>query len=122
MRQNKTCFTILCILLTVLGISCTKEFEEHYNPSEKIDKNIVEILSANPDFSEFVKIIDKVDLRKALGEGAIFTCLAPRNEHLILHFKQLGFENIDKVPVLELRKYVNSHFITGMITRLVSSS
>ncbi len=82
MKKNKPHFLVLYVILTVFGISCSKEFQEHYNPRTKVDKNIIEILSEDPDLLDFVKVIDKVGLRQALGEAAIYTCLAPTNEHV----------------------------------------
>lgn len=114
MKKTKPNFLILYIILTVFGISCSKEFEEHYNPRAKVDKNIIETLAEDPELSDFVKIIDKVGLRKELGEAAIYTCLAPTNEHVQAFVKANGFETIDAAPELLLRQYVNAHFINGM--------
>jgi len=114
MKKTKPYFLFLYVVLTVFGISCSKEFEEHYNPSKRIDKNIVQILSEDPEFSEFVKLIDQLGLRKTLGEAAIYTCLAPKNEHVDAYFKAKGYASLSVVPEVELRQYVNSHFINGM--------
>ena len=112
MRQTKTHFAVLYILLAVFGASCSKKFDEHYNPTTA-DKNIVEILSEDADHSEFVKIIDKLGLRATLGESAIYTCLAPTNQHVKAYLEGRGFTSIDQVPELELRQYVNGHFLNG---------
>jgi uncharacterized surface protein with fasciclin (FAS1) repeats len=114
MKKTKPYFVVLYVLLTVFGLSCSKEFDDHYNPSKRIDKNIVEILSEDPEFTEFIKLIDKLGLRKTLGEGAIYTCLAPKNEHVIEYFTAKGYASIDVVPEAVLRQFVNSHFINGM--------
>lgn len=114
MRQTKTHFVVLYLVLAVFGISCSKKFDEHYNPTSKIDKNIIEVLAEDPELLDFVKIIDKVGLRKALGETAIYTCLAPTNEHVLAFVKANGYQTIDEVPEVLLRQYVNGHFINGM--------
>jgi uncharacterized surface protein with fasciclin (FAS1) repeats len=114
MKQTQKYFILLYVILTVFGISCSKEFEEHYNPERRIDKNIVQILSEDPDLTEFVKIIDKLDLRRTLGEAAIYTCFAPTNEQVNEYFKSRGFSSVNDAPELELRRYVNNHFINGM--------
>lgn len=114
MRRAKTFLIIAGALFTVLAGSCSKEFEEHYNPSGRMDKNIVTILSDDQEFAEFVKIIDKLDLRKTLGEGAIYTCLAPSNDQVKEYFKSKGYASVDEVPEMELREYLNYHFINGM--------
>ena len=114
MKQTNKYFILLYVTLTIFGISCSKEFEEHYNPAKRIDKNIIQILGEDPELTEFVKLIDRLGLRKTLGEAAIYTCLAPKNEHVIEYFKEKGYAAIDVVPEAELRQYVNSHFINGM--------
>lgn len=114
MKQINKYFILLYVIPAIFGISCSKEFEEHYNPSKRIDKNIIQILSEDPELTEFVKLIDQLGLRKTLGEAAIYTCLAPKNAHVIEHFNKKGYATIDGVPEAELRQYVNSHFINGM--------
>lgn len=114
MKQTKKYFILLYVILTVFGLSCSKEFQEHYNPERRIDKNIIQVLSEDPDLTDFVKIIDKLGLRKTLGEAAIYTCFAPTNEQVNAYFKSKGFTSIADVPVLALRQYVNNHFINGM--------
>lgn len=114
MKKTKPYFVLLYTLLTILGISCSKEFDEHYNPENRIDKNIVQLLSEDPEFTEFVKLIDKLGLRKTLGEGAFYTCLAPKNADVIDFFKKLGYASADVAPETVLRQFVNSHFINGM--------
>ena len=109
----KTHFYLLPIMI-VLAVACTSEFEEHYNPKRQIDKNIIQILEDDEQFSGFVEMIDKLKLRKALGEAAIYTCLAPTNEHINAYLQGKGYSNINEVPEVELRQYVNYHFISGM--------
>ena len=115
MKKNKIfylCFSY--IVLAIFTIACSDKFDEHYNPSRKIDKNIVQILSEDSQFSQFVEMIDKLNLRTTLGEGAIYTCLAPTNEQVKAFLETGGYATIDAVPANELRQYVNYHFVNGM--------
>lgn len=112
MRQANKYFKLLYVLIALFGISCSKEFDEHYNPA-RTDKNIVQILSEDPDHSDFVKIIENLDLRKTLGEAAIYTCLAPTNAQVKAYLDGRGYATINDVPELELRQYVNNHFLNG---------
>ncbi len=114
MKQIDKYFILSYVFLTILGVSCSKKFDEHYNPIARVDKNIVETLGEDPELLDFVKIIDKIGLRKALGEAAIYTCLAPTNEHVQVFVEANGFRTIDEVPESLLRQYVNAHFINGM--------
>ncbi len=100
--------------LFCLICSCTTAFDNHYNPERMIDGNIIQVLEKDDKFSDFVKIIDKLELRVTLGESALYTCLAPTNEHVQSFLQEKGFNSIDDVPEIELRQYVNYHFINGM--------
>ncbi|MEJ5995640.1 fasciclin domain-containing protein [Pedobacter sp. Du54] len=114
MKKSNRYVVALYVLMTLLSMSCSKDFDEHYNPSNRIDKNIVQVLDEDPEFKEFVKLIDKLGLRKTLGEGAIYTCLVQKNDQVIEFFKNKGYASIDVVPEPVLREYLNSHFINGM--------
>ncbi len=114
---KKFCYEIhffYFISIILMLSACSKDFDEHYNPERQIDKNIVQILSEDVRFSKFVAAIDQVGLRKTLGEGAIYTCLAPTNEQVDEFLKNNGYSDIHDVPDAVLRRYVNYHFINGM--------
>lgn len=102
--------TLTCLLLG----GCAKDINEYYNPQSALDKNIIQVLEEDGRFSAFIGLIDRLDLRSTLGEAAIYTCLAPMDEHVLSYFTQKGFSTIDEVPEDELRKFVNYHFINGM--------
>ncbi len=93
---------------------CTKNITDYYNPRSTLDKNIIEVLEADGRFAEFVSLIDRLNLRDVLGEAAIYTCLAPLDEHVTVYFSQKGYSSLDAVPEEELRQFVNYHFINGM--------
>ena len=103
----------------VCGIlwGCSKNIQDYYNPKSSLDKNIIEVLEEDGRFSSFVEIIDRLNLRGTLGEAAIYTCLAPLDEHVSAYFSELDYAAIDAVPEEELRKFVNYHFINGMYYR-----
>ncbi|MFT4094657.1 MAG: fasciclin domain-containing protein [Niabella sp.] len=102
------------ILCCLLFCSCAKEINQYYNPKGSLDKNIIEVLEADGRFSRFVAMIDKLDLRKTLGAGAIYTCLAPTDEQVDAYLAKSGYASIELAPEAELRRYVNYHFINGM--------
>lgn len=104
-------FLCLCTL-----ISCREEFEDHYKTSGKstISENIVEILRANPDYSLFVKAIDRLNLAETIGKSAIYTCLVQTNEDVETYLKSKGYSSIEEVPEDELNVWLNYHLIMGM--------
>ena len=93
---------------------CSEHITDYYNPKSTLDKNIIEVLEEDGRFTDFVGIIDQLDLRGTLGKAAIYTCLAPLDAHVSAYFEELGYTSIDVVPEEELRKFVNNHFINGM--------
>src|SRR5690606_34634462 len=84
-------------------------------PENTLNLNIVQVLEGDPEFSHFVALIDKAGLRKVLGESAIYTCLAPKNQFVEDYFlKEKGYTSMDQVPLEEINIYINYHFINGM--------
>lgn len=111
----KTYLYLSIIMLSISWISsCNSTFEEHYYPKKKIDKNLIQVLESNPKFSDFVKMIDNLELRKTLGESALYTCLAPTNDHVQYFLQENGYNSIDDIPEKVARQYVNYHFISGI--------
>lgn len=110
--------TKCCVLLffcTFLLYSCNKTFEDYYHPDTTLGNNIIGILEEKGGFDLFVSLVDRADLRKTLGEAAIYTCIAPKDEFVEDYFlNHLGYSSLDQVPLHAVRAYVNYHFINGM--------
>ncbi|MCH5599830.1 fasciclin domain-containing protein [Niabella ginsengisoli] len=104
----------VCLSCTLLFLSCAKEVNQYYEPKSSLDKNIVDVLEADGRFASFVRIIDKVGLRKTLGGSAMYTCLAPDDAQVNLYLSKNGYNSIEATPDNFLRRYVNYHFINGM--------
>ncbi|HEY9559814.1 MAG TPA: fasciclin domain-containing protein, partial [Anseongella sp.] len=102
------------LLLAVVVASCSKKFDEHYYPSAQLDDNIIGVLEKDGRFSAFVRMIDTLGLRETLGEAAIYTCLAPTDEHVQAFVQKAGYQSLNEVPKEQLEKFVNYHFINGM--------
>lgn len=108
-------YLFLIMTIFFFGSSCSKVFDDYYNPENTLNLNIVQVLEEDPEFSHFVALIDKAALRKTLGESAIYTCLAPKNQFVEDYFlKEKGYQSLDQVPVEEITIYINYHFINGM--------
>lgn len=108
--------TLLLGLLSFAAVitACSEDFDEHYNASSELEKNIVQVLEEDERFSSFVEMIDQLELRETLGEAAIYTCLAPTNEHVKTWLSDQGYAAIGDAPDEDLLGYVNFHFINGM--------
>src|SRR3546814_555097 len=86
------------LLLAVVVASCSKKFDEHYYPSAQLDDNIIGVLEKDGRFSAFVRMIDTLGLRETLGEAAIYTCLAPTDEHVQAFVQKAGYQSLNEVP------------------------
>src|SRR5690606_12123311 len=102
------------LLLAVTIVAWSKNFDEHYYPSTLLEDNIIEVLEKDGRFSSFVGIIDTLGLRTTLGAAAIYTCLAPTDEHVQAYVQESGYSSLAEVPRQQLEQYVNYHFINGM--------
>src|SRR5690606_29043950 len=90
-------------------------FDRYYNPESTLGNSIIGILEEKGDFDLFISLVDRADLRKALGESAIYTCLAPKDEFVKDYFlNHLKYSSLEQVPIAEVRNYVNYPFINGM--------
>lgn len=115
--MNKIRLLSLWVLFfLILTTSCRKEFEDHYESkgSSTISQNIVDILREKPDFSLFVRAIDRLDLAVTLGKSGIYTCLAPRNKDVEAFLSEKNY-TIETIPERELSAWVNYHFVSGMM-------
>src|SRR5690606_5432255 len=108
-------YVCLIMMSSVFGSSCNKVFDDYYSPENTLNLNIIEVLEEDPEFSQFVALIDKANLRETLGEAAIYTCLAPKNEFVEDYFLgERGYKSMEQVPINEVKVYINYHFINGM--------
>jgi len=116
--MNKMKLLPLGLLLLLIAVcSCREEFNDHYDTKggSTISQNIVEVLREKPDFSLFVKAIDRLDLAVTLGKSGVYTCLAPRNADVEKFLAEKNVNSVDEVPEGDLREWVNYHFISGMM-------
>lgn len=109
------CNKAVLILVIIILYSCNKNFHSYYQPESTLSKSILEVLEENGEFNLFLSLIDRAELKKSLGESAIYTCLAPKDEFVNAYFiEKLKYPSIDQVPISEIKNYINYHFINGM--------
>lgn len=75
--------------------------------------NIMEILEQNPEFSNFVEMINKADLREEIAEGGPWTLFAPPNDVIENFFSQqpVGTDEVDDLSIEECNRLVRFHLI-----------
>lgn len=113
--MNKINLSVSVALLLLLLTGCRKEFDDHYHStgSSYVSSNVVEILKERPELSEFVRMIQRADLERTLGESGLYTCFAPQNE-AVEAFLQSNNATVETLPLKILKQYVNYHFMTGI--------
>lgn len=75
--------------------------------------NIMEILEQNSEFSDFVDLINKAELRDDIAEGGPWTMFAPPNSVMEEFFddQPVGIDGIDDLSIDECNKLVRFHLI-----------
>jgi transforming growth factor-beta-induced protein len=94
-----------------LTISCKKDNITETGPQLG---NIVEVASANPEFSSLVAAIKRAGLESFLTSGN-YTVFAPTNAAFASLLTELGFSSLDDIPVETLKSVLLYHVITGKV-------
>lgn len=110
MKKLKMNFRILAILFAVVTFTtaCAND-----NSKAKVEdqKTIVDIASANPDFSILVAALDKAGLVGVLNGTDAYTVFAPTNQA----FKAAGITSLDGLSAEALTPILLNHVIKGKI-------
>lgn len=105
----KTSFTAL-LLTTVLGVGCKKGEDPNVLRDEALKQNVYQLLSADPQYSSFVKLVKETGMDTVLSSSRVFTVFAPLNDALT---------NIDPVsistPALK-KRFVANHIAPSMFS------
>jgi len=92
-------------------ISCKKDDDE----GPVLPGNIVEIASANPDFSILVAAVQRAGLVSVLSGPGPFTVFAPTNAAFADLLTELGFANLEAIPVPLLTQVLLYHVVSGNV-------
>lgn len=86
----------------VFTLSCTKDWDDHYNPDPAMvsDKNLMELISADPELSTFAELLKQTKYDEVLSRNQAYTVWAPKNEALI---------DLDKNDPKEVLNAVENH-------------
>jgi len=73
----------MCGIVLLFG-SCREEFDNHYNKvnDASIGMNVVQVLEEKGGFELFVQMIRRADLERTLSQSGLYTCFAPKDEHV----------------------------------------
>ena len=113
--MNKIRLLSCIILLSLAFTGCRKEFDDHYNSvgEASIGMNVTQVLESKGEFSLFVQMIRRADLERTLSESGLYTCFAPKDEHVQAYLDQNGW-TVETMPEDKLVYFINYHFMSGM--------
>lgn len=107
----KNVFIALSAIVVLLS-GCKEDWDEHYNtPPETVDKNMWEVVKANPELSSFVQYMEAYDYDTLFDKNATYTLFIPDNS---------AFEEFlitDSITETLLSNLISIHFVqSGNIT------
>ncbi|HEX7904483.1 MAG TPA: fasciclin domain-containing protein [Chitinophagaceae bacterium] len=105
-RMIKSKLVIGLLILTVF--SCNKKWDEHYvTPDYLKNGSVFELLSKNPDYSQFVSLVTKTGYDTILKSGGTYTVFALKNG---------AFTGIDTTTnIAALKKIIGMHIANSNI-------
>jgi uncharacterized surface protein with fasciclin (FAS1) repeats len=110
--MKRLLFAVLLGLLLIAGYGTAQDNqEEAENPDASA--TLMATLRSMPEFSSFVRLLDKTNLVADLNDGSSYTVFAPTNEALADRIDELG--ELDTTS-LELRRFVRSYIVDRQIT------
>lgn len=105
----------MCGIVLLFG-SCREEFDDHYNKvnDASIGMNVIQVLEEKGGFELFVQMIRRADLERTLSQSGLYTCFAPKDEHVQPWLDQNGW-TVENMPERTLIDFINYHFMLGMV-------
>ncbi|BDD10442.1 hypothetical protein FUAX_28740 [Fulvitalea axinellae] len=81
--KNRLLYSCVLLLATLIS-SCGDEWDDHYKNSQTYtyDGSVWSYVKGKPEYSQFVAMLEKYDLKPALDNGASNTLFAVRNEDM----------------------------------------
>jgi transforming growth factor-beta-induced protein len=92
--------------------SCSKDDE---SKDTMQTKNIVDVASADPDFSILVAALNKAGLANTLQGAGPFTVFAPTNEAFASLLADLGISSLDDLSAETLKPILLYHVLSGKV-------
>jgi transforming growth factor-beta-induced protein len=106
-KNSKIPILLFMVFATGLTISCNNDDDDLVGVTP--EQNIVEVASANTDFSTLVAALQKAELTEVLSGTGPFTVFAPTNAA----FTAAGITNLDNFTAEQLRPILLYHVISG---------
>ena len=78
MKLNKTIISVIILLAGI--VSCTDDWNDHYDSKNTADGSLWEAISGNQNLSNFAKVLQATGYDKILNSSQVFTVFAPTND------------------------------------------
>ncbi|MDR7210614.1 fasciclin domain-containing protein [Flavobacterium piscis] len=114
---------VVCAFLVAAVYSCDSDIED-VGGAEQNYNTAYGLLQANSDLTTFTKAIELTGLESTLNTGDDFTYFVPNNDTFDAYLvdngyvNDLGYPDINLVPVEDLKQLVLSHVVKGVKKRV----
>lgn len=113
MKLKMLKLSALLLFVATAFISCDDDDNNNTTPQN----TIVDVASANSDFSILVQALTRADLVSTLDGSGQFTVFAPTNDAFNRFLQANNFSSINAVPVATLKQVLLNHVIAGTVAR-----
>lgn len=113
-RKFRVFMVIAVAMITMAGLTSCEE-ENNDVQKEETGNNIVDIASADADFSLLVDALQKADLASTLEGSGPFTVFAPTNEAFQNLLSELGVGSLDDLTADQLEPILLYHVVSGSV-------
>ena len=93
--------------------SCRPDDSYFESPAE-MNARVFERLKSEPDFSTFVKGVEKAGLKDILQRSGLYTAFAPTNAAFDEYLKANNYASVESIPDSVLVPLINYHFMVPM--------
>ena len=106
-------YLLLLVVLPSLFFSCRPDDDYFKSPAE-MESRVFERLNSDPDYSTFVKGVEKAGLKDILQRSGLYTAFAPTNAAFDAFLKANNYASIESIPDTVLVPLINYHFMVPM--------
>lgn len=115
MKQIKT-LSLVVLLATLFSMSITScKKDDTDTDITPVKGNIVEVASANPDFSILVDAVKRAGLVDVLSASGTYTVFAPTNAAFENLLTELGVSGLNDIPVETLKSVLLYHVLSAKV-------
>jgi len=112
---------LLCCGVTAALTACTDTWDEHYDSlgdtSVVHDGTLWQAIKADPNLSNFAKVVEATDFAKSLNSSQVFTVFAPTNDNfseaqaqaLIADYQQQVADKVLEEDNTVLKEFIQNH-------------